>query len=636
MTRCPLPALLSSVLVLAGTIGAAEPEPGSRPNVLFLLVDALRPDHLGCYGYKRETSPGIDHLARQAILFENAHAQSPWTKPSIPTLFTSLYPAQHGVYEGERESRPGHLESDVLPEECHTLAEILRDSGYRTAAFVNNAHLREGQGVDQGFEIYEQGGHLLAPDIHQRFLDFLGREDSRPFFAYLHYLDVHWPFDPSPPFATLFPVEGATFDFGHADWRGLRDRINDGALDLSVADRQKLVALHDGGIAELDSRIGALLVELRRRGLLENTLVVFTSDHGEELFDHGKVGHGGTLFEEVVRIPLIVRLPGPGAPGRVTAPVRLLDVLPTILTVAGIPVPKAIEGTSLVGAPLRNDLEIVAETRHKRTYKVSVRRGRWKLVREYRSTKPDSVAASGGTIVVTGQRIKAELQRGINGTLIARELRLRDAADDDLEVTAPLEEVSRERGSLRLLGTEFDVSGLGSAIPWDDLMAGLWVKIEGEPRGEGRVSADKLERNVDPELEVEGIVHEVAPGENGRTRINLGGLSVVGDERTRRKGFPEPAVEVRADSHGERRETPAESPPEILSEILSEALYDLERDPGEKTDVVGSHPEEATVLRRDLEAWLDRMARTRVGTSPGATELDAETIDRLRELGYIR
>src|SRR5437867_3877425 len=170
----------------------------AQPSVLLVLVDALRPDHLGCYGYGRPTSPVLDELASRSVLFENARAVSSWTKPSIPSLFTSLYPSQHGVFEGSAGGDGSAPESDVLPAEAKTLAEALKERGYATAAFVHNAQLRRQFGFDQGFDLYEETSKD-APAMVHRMLDWLrdGRGERRqggPFFVYLHLLDVHWPY----------------------------------------------------------------------------------------------------------------------------------------------------------------------------------------------------------------------------------------------------------------------------------------------------------------------------------------------------------------------------------------------------------------------------------------------------------
>ena len=313
-----------TVSLLLIVTAACAPEPKPR-NVLLLMVDALRADHLGCYGYERETSPRIDALANESVLFLNAYAQSPWTKPSIPTLFTSLYPIQHGVYEGEKPDSAGYLESDVLADEFLTLAEAFKQAGFRTAAFVNNAHLPASQGFSQGFDVYEQGD-LSAAEIQQGFFEFVDQAPEAPFFAYLHYLDVHWPFEPESPFDERFAGPEAPAFPGPDGWRGLTDAINQGRIRLSPEEHQQLVSLHDGGIAELDHHIGELLERLRQQGRLDQTIILLTSDHGEELLEHGKVGHGETLFDEVIRVRMLIRLPGSAGARRVREPARLLDV----------------------------------------------------------------------------------------------------------------------------------------------------------------------------------------------------------------------------------------------------------------------------------------------------------------------
>jgi len=310
----------SLILLLISAAAGCAPEPKPH-NVLLLMVDALRADHLGCYGYERDTSPRIDALANESVLFVNAYAQSSWTKPSIPTLFTSLYPIQHGVYAGEKPHSAGYLESDVLADEFLTLAEAFKQAGFRTAAFVNNEHLP----ASQGFDVYEQGD-ISAAEIQQGFFEFVDQAPEAPFFAYLHYLDVHWPFEPESPFDERFAGPEAPAFPGPDGWRGLTDAINQGRIRLSPEEHQQLVSLHDGGIAELDHHIGELLERLRQQGRLDQTIILLTSDHGEELLEHGKVGHGETLFDEVIRVRMLMRLPGSAGARRVREPARLLDV----------------------------------------------------------------------------------------------------------------------------------------------------------------------------------------------------------------------------------------------------------------------------------------------------------------------
>lgn len=617
-----------------------------RPNVVVILVDALRADRLGVYGYGRDTSPRIDALASESIVFGNVYAQSPWTKPSIPTLFTSLYPVQHGVYEGEAHVGGGRLESDVLDDSFTTLAEVFASAGYETLGLVNNAHLEPEGGFAQGFDRYEHGS-FTAAEINAKFLGFLAtREDDRPFFAYLHYLDAHWPFQPESPFRERFvgnSPEASLFD--RDSWKGLRERINDASLELNEIDRARLQDQHDGGVGQLDHRLGQLFDALRAQGLLDQTVLLLTSDHGEELLDHGAVGHGGTLYREVIEVPLLIRLPGGAGSQKSARPARLLDVLPTLAALAGVEAPAEIEGRDLL-APDAGPAEIVAETRHKRTYRLSVREGDWKYVRTYRAKRPKGSAARDpkaevGLSLAPGIRVKA---RGFllgDGSLEATKLTLKDPGDDDLEISAAIESVSLEENAFSLLGRTIDAEHLVDAkgAPAVEALAeGDWVKVEGEVEADGRVAADKFKllAEGDRDDEVELIVESVeGQGDEGQVGLMGAGFEIRVTEDTRLKGFGDGPVRV-----VEQALEPAPdffAPARLLAPgapSFDEQLFDLSSDPSEQVNRIKSATAQADALRASLDAWLARMAKSAAGQTDRRT-LDPDTIEHLRELGYI-
>jgi len=631
--------------LLAGPPAAAKPQ-APRTDVLVILIDALRADRLGAYGYSRNTSPRIDALASESIVFGNVYAQSPWTKPSIPTLFTSLYPVQHGVYEGEAHVGGGRLESDVLDDSFTTLAEVFAAAGYETLGLVNNAHLEPEDGFAQGFDRYEHGS-FTAAEINAKFLDFLAtREDDRPFFAYLHYLDAHWPFQPESPFRERFvgnSPEASLFD--RDSWKGLRERINDASLELSEVDRARLQDQHDGGVGQLDHRLGQLFDALRAQGLLDQTVLLLTSDHGEELLDHGAVGHGGTLYREVIEIPLLIRLPGGAGSQKSARPARLLDVLPTLAALAGVEAPAEVEGRDLL-APEAGPAEIVAETRHKRTYRLSIREGDWKYVRTYRAKRPKGSATRDSESDVAlslepGIRVKA---RGFllgDGSLEATKLTRKDPGDDDLEISAAIESVSVEENAFSLLGRTIDAEHLVDAEGTPavkGLAEGVWVKVEGEVEADGRVAADKFKLLAEGERddEVELIVESVeAQGHEGQVGLTGAGFEIRVTEDTRFKGFGDGPVRV-----VEQALEPAPdffAPARLLAPgapSFDEQLFDLASDPSERVNRIKSATAQADALRASLDAWLARMAKSAAGQADRRT-LDSDTIEHLRELGYI-
>jgi arylsulfatase A-like enzyme len=334
--------LLVPLLALTGC--AREP---ARPNVLIIAVDTLRPDHLSCYGYHRATSPHVDEMAGGGVLFENAISQAPWTLPSFASVFTSLYPTQHGATTVETMMRT------TFP----TLAGILSENGYATGAVVNAPVLRSDYGLNRGFGFYnEPPGEIERPAdrVTREALEWIGDLEDRPFFAFVHYFDPHLAYAPPPPYDRLYDpgyegTIGSSFDldyFSSKEASVIREEIN----LLDAADRNHIVSLYDGEVAFTDQAVGDLLNGLGESGLDDNTLIVFLSDHGEEFFEHGGLDHGHSLYGELIRVPLVFRLPG-GSPGgvRIARQVRLIDVAPTILDCVGINGEFQFEGVSLMG-----------------------------------------------------------------------------------------------------------------------------------------------------------------------------------------------------------------------------------------------------------------------------------------------
>jgi len=341
VARWTLRALLAIAL---GVTACGDPAPDrSRvgPNVLLYVVDTLRADALGAYGHPRVETPALDALAAEGWLFERVYAPSSWTRPSVASLLTGAEPGAHGV----------NGRDEALPAGARLLSEELRASGYATAGFVTNPNVGSFFGFDQGFDHYEElyarrepgrvgSGELVtrAGEVTERAIAWLD-EATEPFFLFALTTDPHWPYDPP-----------ASFDRYGGDYRG---PVRDGGdavkrADLGPADRERVRAFYHGEVSANDAAFGALLEQLRQRGLADSTLVVFTADHGEEFWEHGRHGHGRQLFEESIRVPLVFAAPGLEA-RRAEAPVALIDVAPTILDLLGLPAPAASQGRSLAG-----------------------------------------------------------------------------------------------------------------------------------------------------------------------------------------------------------------------------------------------------------------------------------------------
>ncbi len=371
--------VLPLLLVLAGT-GCAPSRP--RPGFVLILIDTLRADHLGSYGYARPTSPALDSLASRGVLFEQAIAAAPWTLPSSMALMTGRLPSSHRVEnDGMR-----------LPAAIPTLAEVLRGSGYATAAVVSHIYVSGLFGFDRGFDHFEDFGltrdyrfeaglEPRAEKVTDRALAQARALKGRPFFLFVHYFDPHWDYDPPPPFDTRFtrPYSGSIT----GSYQSFSRYAGPGAA-LSAADVQHLEDLYDGEIAYTDSQVGRLLEGLRAFGFPPDTLVVITSDHGEEFKEHGSLGHGRNLYDEVVRVPLILaRLDGKGSARRVAEQVSTLDLFPTLCELASAPPPAGLQGASLgrwLSGGTGPSREAVSETIRFDAYRKSLRRPPEKII----------------------------------------------------------------------------------------------------------------------------------------------------------------------------------------------------------------------------------------------------------------
>ena len=359
-----------------GSPAGEPPRERGRPHVFIYLVDALRADHLACYGYRRPVSPNVDAFAKEATVFR-AIAPSSWTKASVASLFTGLSPLVHRAQD----------RGDTLVPEALTLSDLLGAAGYRTYALYANNWVSGRFGIDQGFEerrLLPARSDRLTRQLLAR-LRRLAPEDR--LFAYVHTIDPHAPYEPTPEYRRLFARPGSTRTRVSAVW--LEDVAARARLGQPPAPRliEEVTALYDAEIAFNDRQFGLFLEELKRRRLYDDSLVIFTSDHGEELFDHGGVAHGHTLFREVLDVPLIVKWPRGAAPppGTLASPVQLLDILPTVLDCAGLPVPPDLEGRSLLRPPPAEVLPagsgIFSYLDLDGLKLQSVTEGRWKLVR---------------------------------------------------------------------------------------------------------------------------------------------------------------------------------------------------------------------------------------------------------------
>jgi arylsulfatase A-like enzyme len=368
-------------------------EPSAPRNVLLIAIDTLRADHTSAYGYERDTTPALARLAEAGVRFDRAYAPSSWTKPSVASIFTGQYPHRHGL----------NFVLATLPASAETLAERLASAGFATAGVVSHNFVDAENGFDQGFEMFdsaEAGGHSheSTAGVTKRARAYLERlrAAGRPFFLFVHYFDPHYEYRRHPQYG--FAAESVGRLRGGEDIRDLRDM----QPSLDADEVTFLEDVYDEEIRFTDAGIGELLDALEALGLADDTLVVVTADHGEELLERGWLGHTRTLYEEVVRVPFIVRARASAAAGRVvTTPVSLVSLAPTILDYAGVDAPDAdfqgpslrplIDGSGDVELPpVRSEVRfivldpdnILAE---KIAFKRSLIDGQFKLIKDFRA-----------------------------------------------------------------------------------------------------------------------------------------------------------------------------------------------------------------------------------------------------------
>ncbi len=351
--------VVSGVRIMPSVMRSSPDIPASSPPVIVLMIDTLRRDHLGCYGYSRDTSPHIDALAQDAIVFDSSTTSGNFTVPSIASLFTGLYPSQHGMI----------AVNDELPVALHTLAEAFHLAGYRTGAVVGNPILRPESGFARGFDFFEPkpvpgwiqqrttalerafariwGGDEpgVVQDLVPSALQWLNEPSPRPPFLYLHLLEPHSPYAPPLEHVSRFLESEDSIRVMDPPniwkYRSLEKWENFEEFDsppvVDDAKRRNMVGLYDGEIRYVDTWIGSFLDALREEGVYDEAVIVLLSDHGEEFDDHGGWFHGLTVYQEMVAMPLIIKLPHHRSAGsRSDLPVDMVDLAATVSSLAGL------------------------------------------------------------------------------------------------------------------------------------------------------------------------------------------------------------------------------------------------------------------------------------------------------------
>jgi arylsulfatase A-like enzyme len=381
------------------TVHAASPEnkttigPASQPNVLLVVMDTVRADHLGIDGYARATTPNLRQLARDSVLYTRAMSASDFTLTSHASIFTGTYPSFHGAYCDPPSAAYGRRLDDSLP----TLAGLLRRRGYYTLAVAANLYMRAEFGLDRGFQQFEiprpvpildaENWYMLrrpmrrllsygfdtaqfdrlysrSQDINRELLSLFARHSgpNAPFFVFLNYMDAHFPYTPPAPYDREFPGKNRHLTSDDLDLE--QQAIASGA-SLPANYRPHTISQYDGGIAYMDTQIGQLMDWLKQQHIYDSTMVVVTSDHGESFGERHHTGHANSPYQNLLHVTLMVKYPvSAGAPAGtvVNAPVSLVDIAPTVLKVLGSTIPPTMVGQNLLQADPAAKREFFAET----------------------------------------------------------------------------------------------------------------------------------------------------------------------------------------------------------------------------------------------------------------------------------
>ena len=337
------------VLILAGC-GGGDTFSSRYPDIVLILIDTIRADHLSINGYYRETTPVLDSLASSGTIWTRVQGQSSWTLPAMASIMTGLSQRAHGAgyyndaFYGIDTALP------TIP------LMIRRGAGYQTAAFFNVIFMNEDFGFHQGFDHFDCQGFPGKPSLRnaeETVNDYLEwydayRDTTEPLFSAIHFFDPHLPYSPPNPWDTLYS-DPKSDDLFNRFWGHRNDlmELNQGLVEMDSTQLEIMVGLYDSELAFTDNQIGRLISELGARGTLENTVFIIVGDHGEEFLDHGRFGHGHTLYQEILNVPLIIS--GRGIPiGVNDEVVAHVDLLPTILGISGLDIPIWVDGSDIL------------------------------------------------------------------------------------------------------------------------------------------------------------------------------------------------------------------------------------------------------------------------------------------------
>lgn len=586
------------------------------PHVLLIVVDALRADHLGCYAGSDRGTPNMDRLAREGVLFSNAISQSSWTRPAVASLMTGLYPSQHRLVDRPGNVRKGLASVAGLDHATTTLAELLAAAGYETAAFLGgNANLKPMFGLTRGFARSHwrptTDGALLFEDFER----WLREESPERSFSYLHFMDVHHPLP-----AEIIP---SRLDRG-LDLRAVRESM------------AELAAHYAESVRQVDGHVGRVLAALTSAGRLDDTWIVLTADHGEELMEHGAMlAHGRALYRELVRVPLVMRLPGEIPAGVVIdPPVQLIDLVPTMAERLGL-APPNVPGQSL-GSLIRG----VAAAAHPVAFSELLKGDRYiqsvttpthQLIVSY-LFEEDGRGSPADLEPGLSVRVKGQPMRG--GGFLATKVSI--GPDKRTKLRGTVEHVDRGAGSMTAMGLTFRIDeetefvGLDKApFSPNELNVGDKVSatLDGDGAGGPLVASKVSRRKGGGKSSIGGRIERVQDLESGLRSITVLGLDVL----------------VSHEAYvGMARERTRKAPrTDALSRVLAgdflrrEAeLYDVADDPLQTRNIVDVRLDIAQELEAALAAWTQSLA-TGERSAGETVDLDPETLEQLRLMGYV-
>jgi arylsulfatase A-like enzyme len=633
--RGSLLGLVALTLVLS--CGPSSTQAHAPRNVILICLDTVRADHVGAYGYARPTTPALDALAAQALVFDDASANASWTKPSVPSFLTGTYPCQHGVYEGSTHDADG-LVTDLLPERALTLAEAFHSHGYRTAGFVHNGQLRPGSGFEQGYEHYEEDA-MDARELRWRALDWLDQreapERAQPFFLYLHFLEAHWPYPAPEDWLTRFAPAVDTQRFRDRNSQALVDAINAGERAFTPGDRLALEALYDGALAYLDSELGHLFAGLEQRGLAGDTIVCVLADHGEEFGEHGRVGHGHGLWENLLRVPWILAVPG-RAPERNATPVSLIDLFPTLLSAAGLEAPAGLEGVNRLADPhaLR---AVFAEHKAPDRYFQSLRQDSQKRLRLFTVPEP-SLPETVELPIAVGTRWEVGVRRD-GGELVATRVEPRDEKPDEPpELKGPIEVLTDTSFVIAGVPVRYEAkckraTEVGTSGP--ALANGLVVKVRGT-LVEGTLQAERIKfyapgESTEPEIRGTVVALERA---GPSVLLTLGGfvVRVTGTTELDQVGLPPELRPLTREGIAALLAGGVSAQAAAKGYLGLRQRYDLARDRGE---LAPAEEAAGSAFDAELDELGRRLSTQRIFGAGDQKALDATAVEELRRIGYV-